>query len=197
MLAGMALAVRQDEPIDHRQPIIYPQQPLTWDDLQKLPDDGRRFELVDGVLLVSPAPVPLHQLVVTNLAVLLHPVCPSDARVLGAPVDWHISEHTVFEPDLVVVERFDPLVRYIEKTPLLAVEVLSPSTKLRDLGLKRRYYGDAGLPWYWIVDPEMPRLTVLRLENGRFVEHAVATGDQPYVATEPVEVTVVPGALVS
>ena len=193
----MALAVRQDEPIDHRQPIIYPQQPLTWDDLQKLPDDGRRFELVDGVLLVSPAPVVSHQRVVTRLLLVIDPACPAGVEVLSAPVDWHISEHTVFEPDVLVVHRPSPDARYVVETPLLAIEILSPSTRLRDLGLKRRSYGDAGLPWYWIVDPERPRLTVLRLENGRFVEHAVVTGDEAYVATEPVEVTVVPGALVS
>jgi Uma2 family endonuclease len=79
----------------------------------------------------------------------------------------------------------------------LAVEILSPSTRYRDLGLKRRAYEDAGLPWYWIVDPKKPRLTVLRLIDGRFVEHAVVTGDEEYVTTEPVAVTVVPSALVS
>jgi Uma2 family endonuclease len=193
----VALAVRQDDPISFRQPITVPERPLTWDDLQELPDDGRRFELVDGVLLVSPAPVTVHQRVVTRLLVLIHPMLPPASEVLPAPVDWHISEHTVFEPDIVVVGRLDGSERYLEETPLLAVEVLSPSTKLRDLGLKRRYYGDAGLPWYWIVDPKEPRLTVLRLVDGRFVEEAVVTGDEPYVATEPVAVTVVPSALVS
>ena len=73
----------------------------------------------------------------------------------------------------------------------------TPSTRLRDLGLKRRCYEDAGLPWYWIVNPKKPRLTVLRLVGDRFVEHAVVTGDEEYVSSEPVEVTVVPSALVS
>jgi len=85
----------------------------------------------------------------------------------------------------------------IEETPLLAVEVLSPSTKLRDISLKRRYYADARLSWHWIVNPKQPRLTELRLEGDRFVEHAVVTGDEEYVATEPVEATLVPSALVS
>jgi Uma2 family endonuclease len=192
----MAIAVHQDELIE-RQPITVPDRPLTWDDLQELPDDGRRYELVDGVLLVSPAPVPLHQIVITNLVVALHPVLPKDCCVLSAPVDWHISKHTVFEPDVVIVRKPDPEARYVEEAPLLAVEVLSPSTKLRDLGLKRRCYGDAGLPWYWIVDPKKPRLTVLRLVGDRFVEEAAVTGDEEYVATEPVKVTVVPSALVS
>lgn len=193
----MALAVREDELIDHRQPIILPEGPLTWDDLQKLPDDGRRYELVDGVLLVTFTPVTVHQRAVTELLVLLHHACPDDVEVLPAPVAWYISKHTVFEPDVVLVKKLDQSAQYLDEAPLLAIEVLSPSTKLRDLGLKRRYYGDAGLPWYWIVNPKKPRLTVLRLVGDRFVEHAVVEGDEEYVATEPVAVTVVPSALVS
>jgi Uma2 family endonuclease len=192
----MAIAVHQDELIE-RQPITIPEGPLTWDDLQKLPDDGRRYELVDGVLLVSPLPHYRHQRAALRLAVLLHPACPPGVEVFCPPVDWHISEHTVLEPDALLVRSRELVDRGIESTPLLAIEILSPSTKLRDLGLKRRYYGDAGLPWYWIVNPEQPRLTVLRLVGDRFVEHAVVEGDEEYVATEPVKVTVVPSALVS
>lgn len=192
----MALAVHHDELID-RQPIIVPEDPLTWDDLLKLPDDGRRFELVDGVLLVSPVPVPVHQRAVTRLGVLLHSGCPDGLEVFCPSVAWRISKHTIFEPDALVVRPSELFDRGLDGTPLLAIEVLSPSTKLRDLGLKRRAYEEAGLPWYWIVNPKLPRLTVLRLEDGRFVEHAVVTGDEEYEATEPVKVTVVPSALVS
>ena len=192
----MAIAVHQDELIE-RQPITIPEGPLTWDDLQGLPDDGRRYELVDGVLLVSPAPVLIHQRAVGQLLAAFHAACPPGYWVLPAPVDWHISKHTVFEPDLVVIGKPDPEAGFVEEAPLLAVEVLSPSTKLRDLGLKRHYYALAGLPWYWIVNPKKPRLTVLRLVGDRFVEHAVVEGDEEYVATEPVKVTVVPSVLVS
>jgi Uma2 family endonuclease len=192
----MAIAVHQDELIE-RQPITVSDRPLTWDDLQELPDDGRRYELVDGVLLVSPLPHFRHQRVAVQLTVLLHPACPAGVEVFSPPIDWHLSEHTVFEPDVLLVRSSELVDRGIESPPLLAVEILSPSTRLRDLGLKRRCYEDAGLPWYWIVNPKKPRLTVLRLVGDRFVEHAVVTGDEEYVSSEPVEVTVVPSALVS
>lgn len=192
----MAIAVREDELID-RQPIIVPEGPLTWDDVQELPDDGRRFELVDGVLLVSPVPHYRHQRAATRLGALLHSACPDGLEVFCPSVVWRISEHTVFGPDALVVRPSELFDRGLDGTPALAVEILSPSTKLRDLGLKRRAYEEAGLPWYWIVNPKKPRLTVLRLVDGRFVEHAVAEGDEEYVATEPVKVTVVPSALVS
>lgn len=192
----MAIAVHQDELIE-RQPITVSEGPLGWDDLLKLPDDGRRFELVDGVLLVSPLPHFLHQRAAVQLTVLLHPACPEGIEVFSPPVAWRISEHTVFEPDVIVLRSSDLFDRGLDGTPLLAVEILSPSTRLRDLGLKRRAYEGAGLPWYWIVNPKKPRLTVLRLVGDRFVEHAVVEGDEEYVATEPVAVTVVPSALVS
>jgi Uma2 family endonuclease len=172
-------------------------RPLTWHDLQQLPD-GLRYELVDGVLLVSPAPIFVHQRVVQNVAYLLHRAGPAGFEVLPAPVDWYVSEYTVFEPDLLVARIDDPLARRLETTPLLAVEVLSPSTRLRDLGLKRRAYEDAGLPWYWVIDPDLdePRLTVYRLEGGRCVEDAVVVGDDGYTAEEPVKVEIVPRRLV-
>jgi Uma2 family endonuclease len=79
---------------------------------------------------------------VTELLVQLHRACPDGLEVLPAPVGWYISEHTVFEPDVVLVRQLDQSAPHIDEPPLLAIEVLSPSTKLRDLGLKRRYYGD-------------------------------------------------------
>jgi Uma2 family endonuclease len=193
----MALAVRQDELIETRQTITVPEEPMTWDDLLKLPDDGRRFELVDGVLLVSPLPRPRHQLAATQLAVLLHPVRPEGTQFYCPSIAWRVSESTVFEPDGILVRLSEVFDRGLDGTPLLVIEILSPSTRLRDLGLKRRAYEEAGLPWYWIVNADKPRLTVLRLVDGRFVEHAVVEGDEAYVATEPLAVTVVPSALVS
>jgi len=179
----MAIAARHDAP-------------LTWDDLQRLPDDGLRYELVDGELLVTPAPAPIHQRVAFNLAVLLRAAVPPGHEVLMAPLDWYVSATTVFEPDVLVVRSDDLTDRRLEGTPVLAVEVLSSSTRLRDMGIKQRAYETAGLGWYWVVDPAEPRLTVFRLADGRYVEHAVVTGGDAYVGTQPVAVVVVPGELV-
>jgi Uma2 family endonuclease len=195
-LFGMAIAVSPtaDEPVTA---LALDGRPLTWHDLQErqLPD-GLRFELVDGVLLVSPAPIILHQRVVSNVVRLLCDAVPPDLDVLTAPVDWYVSETTVFQPDVLVARIDDPRAGRLDTTPVLAVEVLSPSTRLRDLGLKRRAYEDIGLPRYWVVDPDRPQLTVLRLDGSRFVEEAVVAADDEYAAGAPVSVKVVPRALI-
>lgn len=172
-------------------------RPLTWHDLQQLPD-GLRYELVDGVLLVSPSPIRPHQRVAARLIGLLGAALPPDLEVLGAPFDWLVSETTVLEPDVLVARADDPGERWLEAVPLMVTEILSPSTRLRDLGLKRLAYQECGVEWYWVIDPDPdePRLTVFRLEDGHYVEEAVVVGDEKYVAGEPLNVSVVPRELV-
>lgn len=186
----MALAVRPPHEHTHLHP-------LTYDEVRQFPDDGYRYELVDGELLVTPAPNTAHQRAVTQLTVLIAQAVPEELETLVGPVDWYVRATTYFEPDLVVVRRdaaadgqrlLDP--------PVLVVEVLSPSTRYRDVGLKLRAYEDAGLGWYWVVDPAEPRLTVHRLVEGRFVPQASVAGDERYVAEAPFPVEVTPSALV-
>ena len=76
------------------------------------------------------------------------------------------------------------------------VEVFSPSTRRTDLTLKRATYEAAGVPSYWLVDPEAPALTVLELEGGRYVERATLTGAKAWRATRPFAVEIVPELLV-
>ncbi len=171
-------------------------EPLTYQDLRRLPDDGRRYELLDGTLLVTPAPTTLHQRCVARLLLVLAPACEPDQEVLPAPVDWYVAATTVLEPDLVVVRRRDVGRRRLERVPVVAVEVLSPATRRRDLGDKRSAYEDAGLPHYWVVDPAVPSLTVFRLVAGRLERSAAAIGRTPLRLTEPFTVAVVPRALV-
>jgi Uma2 family endonuclease len=195
---GMAIAAR---PAEHHEThgaseLILYDRPLTWDDLQRTPEDGLRYELVDGVLLVSPGPNTVHQRVAGNLFVLLRDALVPGLEAFTAPFDWRISEYTVFEPDVLVFRTSDVAEQWLDVPPVLAVEVLSPSTRLRDLNLKRLYYGEAGLEWYWVVDPVEPRLTVFRLEGGRFVKEAEVDRDGEYVAEKPLAVTVVPDVLI-
>jgi Uma2 family endonuclease len=81
-------------PTDVKLPWSYG-APLTRDDLDRMPDDGHRYELIDGVLVVSPAPKPLHQRVVGNLLYDLRLACPPDLEVLFAPLDVVLSADTV------------------------------------------------------------------------------------------------------
>jgi Uma2 family endonuclease len=80
-------------------------------------------------------------------------------------------------------------------TSILAVEVLSPSSRRRDVGDKLTAYRDAGVPSYWVVDPVNPRLRAWELEDGQYVEIADVSGDEEWTATEPFEVTVRPADL--
>ena len=80
-------------------------RPLTRTDLQTLPDDGHRYELIDGTLVVSPAPRHLHQRAVLRLSVLLDAACPAAMEVLCAPFAVELAEDTELQPDLLVAPR--------------------------------------------------------------------------------------------
>jgi Uma2 family endonuclease len=164
-----------------------------------MPEDGYRRELVRGQLLVSPSPVARHQLVVKRLLRLLDDARPEALEVLCAPFDWKHSDDTVLVPDLVVFRRSDlDLDGPLRATPLLVVEVWSPSTALTDRTLKRAVYEEAGVGAYWRVDPVEPRLAVLELgEDRRYAEVAEVEGEGRFTASFPFPVTVVPAALLS
>lgn len=127
--------------------------------VRALPDDGNRYEVVAGELLVSPAPVWRHGDAVAELHVLLHGYCREHhvGHVKIAPQDVEFDERNMVEPDVFVV----PLVAGVKprewsevRRLLLAVEVLSPSTARHDRFTKRRLYQSRGVPEYWIVDPD-------------------------------------------
>lgn len=169
--------------------------PLTYDDLQNIPEDGHRYELLDGTLLVTPAPNVSHQRCVLNLAVLLRGAVLADQEVFVAPLDWLVGPRTSFDPDVLVARRSDVGPRNLTGAPVLAIEVLSPSTRRIDLVLKRDAYAASGVPSYWIVDSDEPRVTFLRLEDGAYVEEASVTGDGSFTATSPFAVTLAPARL--
>jgi Uma2 family endonuclease len=122
-----------------------------------LPDDGDRYEVVDGELLVSPSPELYHQDAVLALAVSLRSYAQSTGvgHVSISPADIELDEKTLVQPDVFVWER--PVGRRPGRwkeirTILLAVEVLSPSTARVDRQVKRQRYQRHGIPEYWIVD---------------------------------------------
>ncbi|MFD7156051.1 Uma2 family endonuclease [Kribbella sp. NPDC059898] len=165
-------------------------------DLETFPDDGKRYEVVDGMLLVTPAPLPLHQTAVLELAVALRHNCPEDLKVFVAPLDFRPTATRSVQPDVLVCRRRDIEGRTLEKPLLLAVEVLSQSTSLADRVLKRRLYEQAGVASYWIFDPANEELTVLELEGDTYVERAVVTGKEAFDAELPFTVRLVPADLV-
>jgi len=172
--------------------------PLTLEDFEAIRDvdDGHRYELIDGSLVVTPSPVPLHQTVVTELLFSLRTTAPPGMRVFVAPLDVRFGMDTVLQPDVLVVPRSAVGERRLEGGPVLAVEVLSPSTRHIDLGLKLSRYEAAGTPSYWVIDPNEPSLRAWELHTGRYEEAAHVIGDQVATLSLPWPLEVVPSKLV-
>jgi Uma2 family endonuclease len=168
-----------------------------------------RLELIEGVIVVTPSPAPMHQIIIHRLAVLLDPqiVASGLGQVMEAPLDVYLEDRNVLQPDVVVLlhDRMNLLgPANIEAAPSLAIEVLSPSTSRRDQGIKRDLYARFGVPEYWIVDPVARTVTIcFDPRDGRYSQETTAV-DTAASATIPglsVELTAlfapVPGARLS
>jgi Uma2 family endonuclease len=163
-------------------------------ELDDLPEDGRRFELADGWLLVGPMARRRHQWGCQRIGDVLKAACPPRLSVFPLPINVDDPDATHFEPDVTVVRREFTLVENGD-IPLLAVEVRSPSTAGRDAVLKRREYARLGIASYWLFDVDVPSLRVLELVDGDYVERAYAEGDQQVSVTLPFPVTLDPARL--
>lgn len=164
-------------------------RPFTVAELDQMPDDGRRYELLDGALVVSPRPTTIHQYVAMRLLRVLADACPEELCVVPEPAVM-LGPQTEFDPDLVVV-RMDQIggAKFTEP-PLLVVEIRSPSTALIDLSRKRSAYERFGVPSYWILnpDPPQPELTVFELRAGSYALVAKAIGS--FTADHPCTVSI-------
>jgi Uma2 family endonuclease len=162
-------------------------------DLQLMPDDGKRREIINGELYVTPSPVTAHQRILGSLAFAFwkyletHPL----GEMLVAPMDVILSEHDVLEPDLLFVlnERRDFLQDWVRGAPDLVIEILSPTTEARDRGIKLKAYARYGVGEYWIVDPTTQVVEVYRLAAEGF--RLAAT----YARGAAVETPLLPGFL--
>jgi Uma2 family endonuclease len=157
---------------------------LTYRDYEALPADGRRYELHEGELSVTPAPSPRHQRISRNLYRVLdrHVEDRRLGEVLYAPLDCILSDTTVVQPDLVYLDasRLQAVsARGIEGPPTLIVEILSPATASIDRSTKRQLYARHGVPFYWIVDPEARALEAYVLAVQGYDLAVRATGSQP------------------
>jgi Uma2 family endonuclease len=157
----------------------------TWvyEDLFDLPDDGRRYEIIDGELFEMPAPGIDHGMVVMNLIARLLPVVTSlGGRLFTAPVDVFFGGANPVQPDLFVVlpRNFDRMrKRGVEGTPDLLIEILSPSNPEHDRVRKRALYARGGVPEYWLVSPEAATIEILLLDGDVYRVHLRAGGDEP------------------
>ncbi len=170
-------------------------KPLVRADMEDLPDDGHRYELIDGMLLVSPGPGFAHQNMTLSLYVLLRATAPRGLHVMAAPFAVGLAEDTEVQPDVLVARRDAYTAKDLPGAPLLAVEVLSPSTRRVDLLLKRDRYQAAAIPSYWLMDPLEATITVLDLHDGAYVETHRASGDQTIRVDVPFAVELNPARL--
>ncbi len=171
--------------------MVAPYTRWTADRRAALPDDGRRYEIIDGELFVTPSPNVRHQRAAFALAVRLrtylaaHPV----GEVIIAPADVEFSDDTVVEPDVFVARLVEGRPAEDLKhagLPLLVAEVLSPSTERTDRGRKRELFQTRGVPEYWIVNVEArvferwrPGATQAELATER-IEWRPAGGVEPF-----------------
>ena len=147
---------------------------LTYEDYAAIPDDGRRHEIIDGEHLVNPAPNLRHQgiLVRLTLAIGNHVVAHNLGHVFPAPTDVLLTEHDVVEPDLIFISNARAAILTVDNikgVPDLLIEVLSPGTRRYDKRIKFETYERAGVPEYWIVDPEDEVVEIYRRRADRFV----------------------------
>jgi Uma2 family endonuclease len=148
-----------------------PTQLLTYRDLEQFPDDGMRYEIIDGVLYASASPLEIHQWVSGELYAVLRQVVIKTGWgwVYYAPVDVRFAEDSQVQPDLLVIRR-DRLHIYqgstVHSAPDLVVEIISPSNPAYDQVAKRRLYEEGGVLEYWLVDPAARTFLILALRHG-------------------------------
>ena len=166
----------------------------TVEDLDRLPDDGNRYEIIDGALYVTPAPSLSHQrairLILSSLSAYVE--AHGIGEVFFAPADLEIARDTMVEPDVMVLPSIrGPLPRRwsISKGVLLAVEILSPSTARSDRQAKRRLYQRERIAEYWIVDLEARLIERWRPDDERPEILVETLTWQPASAAEPFVMT--------
>lgn len=158
--------------------VAHPHVRFLAEDIWDTPDDGNRYEVIDGELFVTPPPVYAHQYASGELHITIgsylreHPL----GIIVSAPVGLVLDAGNGIQPDLIYVsnERRSIITeRGIEGVPDLVVEILSPSTRSRDRGVKQRRYAAAGIPHYWILDPRRRTLEALELGEEGYGRPAV------------------------
>jgi Uma2 family endonuclease len=155
----------------------------TYEDLLSLPDDGRRYEIIEGELYEMPSPTWAHAATIMNLIMLLGPVIRAlGGQLATAPLDTFFQGADPVQPDILAIlpgSRTRGHGRGVEGAPDLAVEVLSPSNRGHDLLTKRTLYARGGVREYWIVDPANRTVEILVLDRDAFHTRrlAVAGGE--------------------
>jgi len=160
----------------------------TYDYYATLPEDGHRYEIVDGVLLdMTPAPGIPHQNAVLQFSyyLIIHVKNAAMGKVFLSPVDVELTPKKVFQPDIAVVlnARLDRVITsHIVGAPDLLIEVASPRTVKHDHTTKRKAYALAGVTEYWLVDPILETVEVLSLRDSAYSSLGNFHGDDTLIS---------------
>jgi Uma2 family endonuclease len=146
---------------------------ITYDEFKTFPDDGRRYELIDGEVFVFGSPTYLHQMLLLELATLFRAAVTLKnlGWVLMAPFEVKFLGDNAVQPDIIVVLRDRAGILFqsgIRGTPSVLLEILSPSNRTYDLTTKAKLYAEQGVPEYWIVDPFAETIAVHELRDGQY-----------------------------
>ena len=169
---------------------------LTYADYLQLPDDGQRYEIIEGELYVSPAPNTKHQRVSNRLSFVLtgHTLDRDLGEVFTAPTDLRLDDPSTVQPDILYVswERHGIITRQnTQGAPDLVVEIISPSSTQMDLEIKRDLYAKHGVPNYWVAHPEQEWLRAYILgADGQYELVAEGHGDMPFTAPPFLDLTI-------
>lgn len=158
----------------------------TYEDLFSLPDDGRRYEIIEGELYEMPSPKSAHALAVINLIALLLPILGKlGGQLLTAPIDVFFPGANPVQPDILVIlpnGSAQIVERGVDGPPDLLIEVLSPSNRTHDMLTKRALYGRAGVREYWLVDREARTIEILALDRDALHLVSTASGSETPVS---------------
>ena len=150
------------------------EHPVTYEAYAGLPDDGMRYEVLEGTLeAMSPSPTATHQGVIGELHFMFKQSCKADYLIYVAPLDVILSRTNVLQPDVLLIHRSRSNIvtkRGVEGAPDLVVEILSPSSRARDKVRKKKIYAKHGVPEYWVIDIDTRTLERYDLTDAGFYE---------------------------
>ena len=174
---------------------------VSFADLERWPEDGRRYELYDGEVFEVPSPILLHQLVSGRLYLALAAyVQAHGGAVFYAPLDIVLTEFDVVQPDLLLFtrdrEHLLNLRRVTRHAPDLAIEILSPGTAGNDRGRKMELLAPHGVREYWLVDPEAVAIEVHWLTGTRFALARTAGPSDRVQSPLLPDLSIVPGDVI-
>ena len=163
----------------HGQDARYRDQRMSADAFLALTPDGYRYELIDGVVRMSPSASFPHQLIAAEIVIQIgaflkdHPI-----GVVATDVDIRFADDRVYRPDVIFLDsgKAARCGDRVTEMPDLIVEVVSPDSRDHDTRVKRTHYAQAGIGEYWVIDPIQEQMTFLQLRAGQFVELTTQRG---------------------